>query len=143
MLNRPKVINGGSHTDVRGTLGFVNDFDMAEVKRFYKISHPDTTVVRAWRAHKIEQRWFHATQGAFEIKLVEIDNWDNPNPHLKQHHFDLSAKENTVLHVPKGYASSLRALEPNSTLLIFADSKIDEVVKDDYLFATDYFIELK
>ncbi len=142
MSVEPNIIQGGSHIDERGTLGFINDFDMAEVKRFYKISHPTTKIVRAWRGHKIEQRWIHVTQGTFEIRLVKIDDWVTPDKYLPQFVFEISSGFNTVLHIPKGFASSLRATEPNSTVLLFADSSIEEIVKDDYLFPSDYFIEI-
>jgi dTDP-4-dehydrorhamnose 3,5-epimerase-like enzyme len=134
----PKIIEGGSHTDQRGTIAFCNDFDMSEVKRFYKITHP---VIRGWRAHKIEQRWFHVVAGAFEIKLVKIDDFNEPDKHVPQKIFTLTSSKSTVLHTPVGFASSLRAIEPNSTLLVFADSGVEDIKNDDYLFPTDYFIE--
>lgn len=137
----PQIIKGGFHTDSRGTLGFCNDFDMSEVKRFYKITQQDTSIIRGWRAHKIEQRWFYCVAGSFEIKIVKIDNWDKPNKYLPQSAFELLSASNAVLHVPKGFATSLRATEPNSTLLLFADSVIEDADKDDYLFPSDYFIE--
>jgi dTDP-4-dehydrorhamnose 3,5-epimerase len=137
----PTLIEGASHTDQRGTLSFCNDFDLSEVKRFYKITHPDTTVVRGWRAHKIEQRWFHVIVGAFEIKLVKIDNFSNPDKQLPQKTFTLSSLKPNVLHIPVGFASSLRAVEPNSTILVFADSGVEGIKNDDYLYPSDYFIE--
>lgn len=137
----PQIIEGGSHTDQRGTIGFCNDFDLDEVKRFYKITHPDTTFIRGWRGHKTEQRWFYVIAGAFEIKLVRIDVWQEPNKYLTQITFQLESLKNAVLHIPKGFASSLRATESNSTLLVFADSSMEDVKNDDYLFPSDYFIE--
>ncbi len=55
----PLSIKGGRHIDERGTLTFFNNFDMSPVKRFYVIDHPDTTIVRAWQGHKVEQKWFY------------------------------------------------------------------------------------
>ena len=141
MNANPQIIEGGSHTDQRGTLSFCNDFDMSEVKRFYKITHPDTTATRGWRAHKIEQRWFHVIAGAFEIRLVKIDDFSNPDKFLTQKLFKLTSTTSTVLHIPVGFASSLRAIEPNSTVLVFADSGVEGIKNDDYLYPSDYFIE--
>lgn len=139
MKNIPQIIQGGSHTDERGTLRFVNDFDLKEVRRFYYIIHSDVTTIRAWRGHKVEQRWFYVVKGEFKIKLVQIDNWIKPNPNLEQQTIILSAAKNQVLHIPVGYASSLQALEENSELMVFADSDISNAKNDDYLFPVDYF----
>lgn len=138
-MGAPKTIVGGQHTDERGTLCFINDFDMTPVKRFYTISHPDTSIIRGWRGHKIEQRWFHVSRGSFEIKLVQIDDWVKPNRNLTQDVFILTSEESTVLHVPVGFASSLRAFEPDSKLIVFADTDIQNTQHDDYLFPVDYF----
>lgn len=135
----PDVIIGGSHTDERGTLTFFNTFDMSLVKRFYIIQHPDTIIIRAWRAHRIEQRWFKVSQGSFKVSLVKIDHWETPDPNLKMIHFELNAIQNTLLHVPAGYASSLQATETNSSVLVFADHSIEHAKNDDYLYPNNYF----
>lgn len=138
-MGLPRIIQGGKHIDSRGTLGYFNQFDMTVVRRFYLIEHTDIEVERGWRAHKIEQRWFSVCQGSFLIKLVKIDNWTTPVANAKQHLFTLTGAE--VLHIPKGYASSLKAIEPNSKILVFADSKVENAGLDDYLFPIDYFKE--
>jgi dTDP-4-dehydrorhamnose 3,5-epimerase len=138
-MEGPKIISGGEHTDFRGRLTFFNNFDMSLVKRFYSIENAATNIVRAWRGHRIEQRWFYADHGAFKIKLVKIDDWSNPSPKLFQITFDLEAKDNTVLYIPKGYASSIQALEAHSKLIVFADSDMVNAKNDDYLFPEDYF----
>lgn len=141
MENLPKIIQGGAHTDQRGTIKFVNDFDMKQVRRFYCIVHPDISTIRAWRAHKLEQRWFYVSKGVFKVKLICIDDWENPNPVLAQQTIVLNAAENQVLHIPVGYASGLQALEKDSEMIIFADSDITNAKNDDYLFPADYFGE--
>lgn len=141
MENKPGVISGGIHTDQRGTLRFFNDFDMEPVKRFYIIEHPDTETIRGWRAHRIEQRWFQITQGAFKIQLIKIDNWEVPSKSLLIEEFIISAQDNKVLHIPKGFASSIQALENNSKVIVFADYGIENAKLDDYLYPVDYFIK--
>lgn len=138
-MELPKIIKGGKHTDARGTLSYFNEFDMSSINRIYMIEHPDIDVERGWRGHKIEQRWFSVCKGSFLVKLVKIDNWTTPDAKVKQHVFTLTDGE--ILHAPKEYASCLRAIEPNSKILIFADSKIENAGLDDYLFPTDYFKE--
>ena len=58
------------HTDKRGSVAYVNDFDLTEVKRFYKITHSSIETLRAWQGHKREQKWFSCTKGAFVIFLI-------------------------------------------------------------------------
>lgn len=136
-MEQPKILKGGKHTDARGTLAYFNGFDMSAIRRFYLIEHPDTEIERGWRGHKIEQRWFSVCQGSFLIKLVKIDNWTSPNSNAEQIVFILD--DTDVLYIPKGYASYLKANEPKSKLIIFADSKIEDAGLDDFLFPIDYF----
>jgi WxcM-like, C-terminal. len=70
-MSNPVIISGNKHQDERGILSFINDFDMEPVKRFYTIFHHDTTVVRAWQGHQVEQKWFVVLEGAFDIALVK------------------------------------------------------------------------
>lgn len=139
MEQYPQLIKGNQHTDHRGTVSFVNNFDMEVVRRFYRINHPDTSIIRGWRGHRIEQRWFYVNKGVFKIKIIKIDDWEKPDPGLTQVVYILNADDNCVLHVPKGYATSMQALQPGSDLTIFADYYIENASEDDYLFPIDYF----
>lgn len=138
MEKSPTIIKGNSHTDDRGTILFNNEFAATEVKRIYFIENKDNEFVRAWQGHKIEQRWFSAVQGSFEIKLIEVDNWENPSQNSVVHSYFLNANQLDILHVPQGYISSIQALENNSKLLLMADYLIGEI-KDEYRFDADYF----
>lgn len=133
------IISGGRYTDERGTIYFFNDFDMTEVKRFYRITNQYTSIIRAWRGHKIEQRWFNVCKGVFEIKLIEIDNFEEPSQSLKSITVILTAEEDSVLHVPAGFATSLRALSADSEVIVFADYGIEHARMDNYLYPEDYF----
>jgi len=141
MENKPSMIKGGSHTDHRGTIHFVNDFDMSQVKRFYLIEHPNIEVIRAWRAHRIEQRWFNAVAGKFVIRIVKIDNWESPTKVVSIQDVHLSSC-NEVLYIPSGYGTWIQAEENNSKLLVFGDYGIEHAINDDYLYPQDYFTEL-
>lgn len=135
---KPSEIKGKIHTDFRGSLFYNNDFDAKEVKRIYFIENKDTEFVRAWQGHKIEQRWFSAVQGSFEIKLIEVDDWITPSKNSTIYSFVLKANQLDILHVPKGYISSIQALELNSKLMLMADYLLGEV-KDEFRFDADYF----
>lgn len=133
-------MQGGQHEDSRGTLYFVNEFDMSPVKRMYVIEHPNPEIRRGWRAHKLEHRWFHVLEGSFEVNLIEIDDWANPSRDLVLKTFVLSAQKLEVLSVPKGYASGFKALQRNSKFIVYADALIEEAKNDDYQYPIEYFI---
>src|SRR5690606_20304937 len=99
-------IPGGIAEDHRGSIRFVNGFDMAAVKRFYMIENADTEVIRGWRAHRIEQRWFYVLDGAFSLKTVKIDNWENASPDLPVEETILRSEDQRVIHVPAGYGTA-------------------------------------
>jgi len=132
-------IEGGIAKDHRGQIRFVNDFDMSLVKRFYIIKNADITLIRGWRAHRIEQRWFYVLSGSFQVDLLKIDNWENPDPALPVEHVLLHASDRKVLHVPVGYATALRARETGSELLVYADHHVSHTPLDDYTWSLDYF----
>lgn len=139
MSDQLEIITGGSHTDGRGIIAFVNDFDMSPVKRMYMISHSDTEVRRGWRGHQIERRWFYVVEGSFEIKLVKIDDWTTPDPDAELKTIILSADDPQVIYVPAGYATCIKAQVINSKLMVYGDTLIAEAVKDDHLYPADYF----
>lgn len=141
--NKIELIQGGVAKDERGQIRFVNDFDMTRVKRFYIIKNEDTDLIRGWRAHGIEQRWFYVLSGSFEINLIEIDNWEKPSIDLPVDKHMLNSTDMRLLHVPTGYATAFKALETGSELLVFADYGIEHVSQDDYTWAFDYFKNLK
>ena len=133
----PKIITGNSHTDTRGTLCYNNDFDASAIKRIYVIEN-NGDFIRAWQGHKIEQRWFSAINGSFKIGLIKIDNWENPAKNLKKLFYIINSDTLEVLHVPKGYVSSIQAMEVGSKLLVMADYLLGEI-NDEYRYDANYF----
>lgn len=134
----PKIIKRDSHNDSRGILFYNNDFDASAIKRLYVIDNHKTNFIRAWQGHKIEQRWFSVMQGSFKIKLIKIDNWEHPFKDLKPFEYILESKKLDVLLVPKGYVSSIQALEKGAKLLVMADYLFG-AIQDEYRFDIDYF----
>jgi dTDP-4-dehydrorhamnose 3,5-epimerase-like enzyme len=134
----PKIIQGHAHSDYRGTLFCNNDFNAKDVKRFYIIENNDIQFIRAWRGHKIEQRWFSVAQGSFKIELIEIDDWKNPSKNLLPYTFELKSTKLNILHIPRGFITSIQSLEENSKLLVMADYLLGEI-KDEYRYEADYF----
>lgn len=136
-------IQGGIAKDHRGQIRFVNDFDMSEVKRFYIIKNTDLELIRGWRAHRIEQRWFYVLSGSFKIDIVEIDNWDQASNNLAVKTEIVKSEDNKVLHLSSGYGTAFQALEEGSELLVFSDFGIENAPKDDYTYPVDYFVNKK
>ena len=134
------VIQGGIASDHRGSIRFVNDFDMSEVKRFYIIQNADTELIRGWRAHRIEQRWFYVLSGSFVLDTVLIDNWEVASPELPIERSVLNAEDRQLIHVPAGYGTAFQAVEKGSELLVFADHGIAHAPMDDYTWPQDYFV---
>lgn len=134
----PKLINGNCHSDQRGTLLYNNDFDASLIKRIYIIENESPQIVRGWQGHAIEQRWFSAVSGKFKIQLIKIDNWEKPSLNLEVLTYLIDSEKLNVLHVPKGYVSSIQTLELNSKLLVMADYLLGET-KDEYRYDIDYF----
>lgn len=136
-------IQGGIAKDHRGQIRFVNDFDMSEVKRFYIIKNTDLELIRGWRAHRIEQRWFYVLSGSFRIDIVEIDNWDQASNNLAVKTEIFKSEDNKVLHLSSGYGTAFQALEEGSELLVFSDFGIENAPKDDYTYPVEYFVNKK
>jgi dTDP-4-dehydrorhamnose 3,5-epimerase-like enzyme len=135
---KPELLNGGNHRDSRGIIRYNNDFDSSFVKRMYVIENVDTLFVRGWQGHKFEQRWFTVMQGSFKIELIAIDDWENPCKRMEVDSFFIDAEKLDVLHVPKGYVSSIQALSVGSKLLAMSDYWLNEI-SDEYRFPLDYF----
>lgn len=132
---------GDTFKDHRGTLSFVNDFDMSEIKRFYTIVHPNTEIVRAWQGHQFEQKWFTVVQGSFKLAAVKIDDWGSPSPTLRPHVVTLTDVIPQVLHLPAGYANGFKALEPNSKIIVFSDKSLEDSKKDNYRFDSKLWLD--
>lgn len=128
------VICGAVHNDQRGSISFINDFKLDSVVRFYTIQPANTNVIRAWQAHKQEQKWFYVISGSFKVVAVKIDNWENPSSELGLSEFDLSAGKPEVLHIPGGYANGFKAMEPNSVVMVFSDFSLQQSAQDEYRF---------
>ena len=133
----PSITSGGNHLDSRGKLKYNNSFDASQVKRIYSILLNQKRI-RGWQGHKIEQRWFTAVSGRFNIQLILVDNWNEPSINLPKIDFELSSDSLDVLHVPSGYLTSIEAVEDNSILLVMSDHGLNEI-NDEYRFSEKYF----
>lgn len=140
MSSEPNIIKGNSFLDERGKITFNNDFNAAAIKRIYFITNHSLDFIRGWQGHQIEQRWFMSVKGTFEIKVIKIDNWDKPSNHLNAKIYQINADNADVLHVPKGFVTSIQALQEDSKLMAMSDYTLGEI-KDEYRFAINQFDE--
>lgn len=131
---KPILIKGGTFTDERGTLSFVNEFDLSAVKRMYTINHPNKRVIRAWQGHQQESKWFKCIKGSFVVAWKEIDDFSNPSNHPAPEHTLLKSTEPFILFIPPGYANGLKALEDNSEIMVFSDYGLGESLDDKIRF---------
>jgi len=141
MTEKPTIIHGGIFSDERGSMRFVNDFRFDDVKRFYFIKHTDTSVIRAWQGHQFEKKYFYPISGSFIVAWVKIDDFQNPSKVLIPEYHILSAQNSEIVSVPNGYANGLKALEPNSEIMIFSDMNLEESVNEKIRFPSDWWFD--
>jgi len=118
-------IVGGYHTDSRGLLRFVNEFDMKQIRRMY-IIEPKFGQIRAWQGHKKEQKWFFVLEGSFLIQKVSMQVPEHRSKMI------VLAEDNRVVHIDSGNYNGFEALTEGSKMLVFSDYTIDEAASDDF-----------
>jgi len=119
------LIKGNTHTDSRGSISFVNDFDMSQIVRMYVIS-PQPNVVRAWQGHKKETKWFLVTKGKILVRTRSIEG----SPKLTEQ--ILKSDIPQVLQINPGFFNGFESLEKGSILTVFSDFTLEESKQDDY-----------
>jgi dTDP-4-dehydrorhamnose 3,5-epimerase-like enzyme len=136
-MEEPAIIEGGLHIDDRGVLAFLNEFPNVGIKRFYIVSNHKRNFVRAWHAHRHEEKYLFALEGTFLIGAVRIDKWENPSKDLEIKRFTVSSEQPKLLKIPKGYANGTMNLTSRNKLLIFSTSTLEESMKDDVRYDAD------
>ena len=137
---KPHIIQGGTFSDHRGTLSYVNDFSFKDIERFYIISNSDTHPLRAWQGHKLDAKNFYCLSGSFRIHYVKIDNWENPSKDLAIETVILTVSESKMLHIPAGYANAIESLGPDSKLISFSTLPLSNVSEDDVRYDANYWM---
>lgn len=138
-MNQVSLIEGKVHSDNRGSLTSYNEFSFDPVRRMYVIENLNNDIIRAWQAHKIEQKWFYVSAGSFLFVTVKIDDFTSPSEMLSYSEWNISASENYVLHVPGGFANGFRSIAENSKLIVFSSRTLEESKADDYRFESNFW----
>ncbi len=136
MENSPEILRGGTAVDDRGTLAYLNVAPLGNVVRLYMIENFSTGTIRAFHGHKIEEKFALVVSGSAIIvlaKMVVEARLEDPDRYV------LSARNPQLLYIPAGYANGFRSLEPNTKILFFSSTTIEEAKTDDYRFPYDYF----
>ncbi len=136
----PRLISGGMHTDSRGSLKFVNDFNPGNFKRFYVIKQSPVHGARAWQGHRTETKGFYCINGTFAVRLVKIDNWENIPDQPDILSFTLSALKSEILIIPGGYANGFKALAEDSQLMVFSAYSLAEAADDEKRYDAKHWI---
>lgn len=137
----PYIIEGGLSIDDRGEVKFVNDFDLARIKRFYQITNHTTTTTRAFHGHFKETKFCYVTSGNVLICTVKLTSKVRPSKKQLVSRFMLSSQKPSVLAIPPGYANGFKSLTPNSSIIFYSDKTLEESLNDDYRFPWDYWGE--
>lgn len=141
MKNNPKLINVNVSPDDRGEITHCNSFNFIKrkIKRFYKIENHKLNFIRAWHAHKKEEKYIFILSGSIKVSLVKIDNWKLPSKKLKIENFFLNDKCPQILYIPGGYAHGTQNLKKNTSFLVYSNFSIDESLKDDFRYPYNYW----
>lgn len=139
MTNEVQLISGGLAVDDRGSVAFINGFNFEGVKRFYTVSNHQPQFVRAWHAHKREGKYVFVATGAAILGAVPIDDWERPDAAAKPSRFVLSAARPGVLWIPPGYANGFMTLAPETAVIFFSTSSLEESQGDDFRYPARYW----
>jgi len=139
MENEIKFIKGDQVVDDRGSVKFVNDFTFEGVKRFYLVENHQIGFIRAWHGHKREEKYVLVVDGVAIVAAVRIDNWDSPSKTSAIERYVLSANKPSILYIPAGYANGFKSLTPDSKILFFSTSTLEDSKNDDIRFDSNYF----
>lgn len=139
--SEPRLIEGDIALDDRGSVSFVNGFSFDDVVRFYRVSNFNTSLIRAWHAHKAEAKYVYVVSGTAIVAAVSVENFISPDRAAKVSRYVLSAAKPRILYIPKGYANGFRALEENTVMIFFSTSTVEASRGDDFRFPADYWGE--
>ena len=132
-VKTPSLIDRGFSEDYRGSVEYCNDIDLSFFKRFYFTHNPKQGTVRAWHGHQKEGKLIKVLDGVFLVGSVAIDKWDKPSESLEPELFEIK-KYSDLLYMPPGYANGAMNLVPESSIVYFSTSNLEESIEDDYRF---------
>jgi dTDP-4-dehydrorhamnose 3,5-epimerase-like enzyme len=136
---KPYKFSGNKFFDNRGSVSFTNDFSFKNIKRYYILENNNLNFVRAWHAHKKEEKYFTCISGSCQISCVKIDDFKKPKKNLKITSWVLSEEKPEIVYIPKGYANGSMNLKCNTKILVLSTSLLKSSLNDDYRYNFDYW----
>jgi dTDP-4-dehydrorhamnose 3,5-epimerase-like enzyme len=135
----PRLIEGATSVDDRGTVSFVNDFSFSGVKRSYIVTNHKSGFVRAWHAHKKEAKYVTVVRGSAIVGAVKIDDWKKPSKNTPVSRYTLSDKKPSVLYIPAGYANGFMSLTRDTIMVFYSTATLEQSRGDDTRFEARYW----
>lgn len=132
-----EVFEGDCFVDDRGILSYLNVAPFEKVKRLYIVENFSNDTIRAFHGHKIEDKFVLVVSGSALVIIAELSDEKLKNPVR----YTLSDRKLRLLHIPAGYANGIRTLTPNTKILFFSTTTMQEATSDDFRFDYDYFGE--
>lgn len=130
MNSKIQKIQGGLFADDRGFLRFINDFDFKDVKRFYQVENHSKNFIRAWHAHKHEEKFVYVAKGSALIGAVNLESEE-------VYKTTMTSQSPSILYIPANYANGFKTLEENTIIMFFSTSTLEESKGDDLRFDYD------
>ena len=127
-----KLIPGNVFADDRGFLRFINDFNFENVKRFYQVENHRQGFIRAWHGHKKEAKYVYVSKGSALVGIVNLETGEISK-------FTLTREKPSILYVPPNYANGFQTLAPDTIMMFFSTSTLEESKGDDYRFGWDHW----
>jgi dTDP-4-dehydrorhamnose 3,5-epimerase-like enzyme len=130
------LLKGNVSVDDRGSVKFVNDFDPQAlgVKRLYMVENHRVGFIRAWHGHLNEAKYVLVVSGAALIGAVKLSA---PDALGSISRYTLFSDVPSVLHIPAGYANGFMTLQPETRVMFFSTSSLEESRNDDIRFPFD------
>jgi|688.fasta_scaffold121331_2 dTDP-4-dehydrorhamnose 3,5-epimerase-like enzyme len=136
---KPTLIQGNRATDDRGSLAFINGFDISSFKRFYLIENHSSNFIRAWHGHLKEAKAILVIKGSAIVCAVELDDPISPNKSNHVERIVMSSTSPTAFYIPAGYANGFMTLSNDAQILVFSSTTLEESQGDDYRFEYNYW----
>ncbi len=133
------LINGNVFADDRGLLRFCNDFDFRSIKRFYQVENFEIDTIRAFHGHMKEGKYVYVPCGSALLCAVHMDSTATPNKANPVQRVVLTDRKPQIAWIPPAHANGFKALEPNTKILFFSTSTLEESKGDDFRFPHDYW----
>lgn len=117
------TIEGGSSSDSRGTVRFVNNFTFENVKRFYMVENIMAGFARDWHGHMKETIYACAAAGRVLLGVVRLDTDE-------AFRFMLDGNVPKIVCIPPGCASSFKPLTDGARMLFFSTATLEDSISD-------------